>query len=90
MANDAPGQVAEFIKAGSEAIVLLKALYPLLPTQAQDEIEAKIEAVEEALHKANVELAKTWDYKLCRCTFPPQIMLWNKDKRTNICPEMQR
>jgi hypothetical protein len=66
---------AEYIKAGSEAFVLLKTLYPLLPTQNRDEVEAKIEAAERALQMANVSLAQGWGYKLHDCTFPPQIML---------------
>jgi hypothetical protein len=87
MVDDTPGHVSEFIKAGTEAFILLKTLYPLLPTQSRDEVETKIQAAEEALQKANVELAKAWNYKLCRCGFPPQIMLWDKAQRTNICPK---
>jgi hypothetical protein len=49
-------------------------------------VEAKIYAAEEALRKANASLASGLGYKLCKCTFPPQIMLWNKERRTNICP----
>jgi hypothetical protein len=48
---DAGYPVSEYIKAGSEAIVLIKTLYPLLPTQSRDEVEAKIYAAEEALQK---------------------------------------
>jgi hypothetical protein len=49
---DADLHWAEYIKAGSEALVLLKTLYPLLPTQNRDEVEAKIHAAEDALQKA--------------------------------------
>src|SRR4051812_40633159 len=77
---------AEYIKAGSEALVLLKTLYPLLPTQNRDEVEAKIAAAEEALQKANVALAQSWEYKLCQCTFPPQIMLWREREKGHYCP----
>jgi hypothetical protein len=86
MADSLPFQISEYIKASSEAFVLLKTLYPLLPTQNRDEVEAKIYAAEEAFQKANVVLASAWNYKLCRCTFPPQIMLWNKTERTSTCP----
>jgi hypothetical protein len=77
---------SEYIKAGSEALVLLKTLYPLLPTQNRDEVEAKIHAAEEALQKANVALAQAWDYHLCQCTFPPQIMLWREKEKGHFCP----
>jgi len=56
--SETTSAVSEYIKAGTEAIVLLRALYPLLPTQSRDEVEAKIAAAEVALQKANVDLAK--------------------------------
>jgi hypothetical protein len=78
--------LAEYIKAGTEAIVLIKTLYPLLPTQSKDEVEAKIAAAEDALHKANVFLAQQWGYKLHDCTFPPQIMLYDNASKERVCP----
>ncbi len=78
--------LAEYIKAGAEAIVLLKTLYPLLPTQSRDEVEAKIAAAEDALQKANVFLAQQWGFQLHDCTFPPQIMLYNKSLNERVCP----
>jgi hypothetical protein len=77
--------LSEYMKLGAEAIALIKALYPYLPTQNRDEIEAKIHAAEEALQKANVILAREWNYKICRCTFPPQIMRWDENEQSNIC-----
>jgi hypothetical protein len=76
---------SEYIKTGSEALILLKTLYPLLP-QGQEEVEAKIHAAEEALQKANVALAKAWGFQIHDCSFPPQIMLWNNDIRERVCP----
>jgi hypothetical protein len=49
---------SEYIKAGSEALVLLRTLYPLLPTQSRDEVEAKIEAAQQALEIANAKIAQ--------------------------------
>ena len=34
-----------------------------------------IEKAEKALRASEAELAKALGYKLCQCTFPPQIML---------------
>jgi hypothetical protein len=84
--GDTSYPVSEYIKAGTEAIMLIKTLYPLLPTQSRDEVEAKIFAAEEALQKANVFLAQQWDFKLHDCTFPPQIMLWNEQIKERVCP----
>jgi hypothetical protein len=83
--TDADANWAEYIKAGSEAFVLLKTLYPLLPTQNRDEIEAKIEAAQDALQKANVSLAQGWGFKIHDCTFPPQIMLYDNNLRERVC-----
>lgn len=77
---------SEYLKDASEAFVLVKALYPLLPTQNRDEVEAKIEAAERALQMANVSLAKGWGFKIHDCTFPPQIMLWNEQIKERVCP----
>jgi hypothetical protein len=78
--------VSEYIKAGTEAIVLLKTLYPLLPTQSRDEVEVKILAAELALKEANVFLAQQWGFKLHDCAFPPEIMLWNEQLKERVCP----
>jgi hypothetical protein len=84
--GDTTYPVSEYIKASSEAIVLIKTLYLLLPTQSRAEVEAKIHAAEIALQEANVFLAKEWGFKLHDCTFPPQIMLWSPSAKTQICP----
>lgn len=36
---------------------------------------------------SEAELAKKLGYKLCRCSFPPEIMLWNKDHGASFCPK---
>src|SRR6266516_1345610 len=76
---------SEYIKAGSEAFILLKTLYPLLP-QGRAEVEAKVEAAERALQAANVSLAKAWGFQIHDCTFPPQIMLWRQVVKERVCP----
>jgi hypothetical protein len=84
--NDSFAGVADYIKLGSEAFALLKALYPLLPTQKLDEVETQIHAAEEAFQMSKVALAKEWGYNLHDCTFPPQIMLWKESERAHVCP----
>ena len=76
---------AEYIKASSDALILLKALYPLLP-KGGNEIEANIEAAEKALQAANVTLAQMWGFKIHDCSFPPQIMLWDEKIKERVCP----
>jgi hypothetical protein len=68
---------SEYIKTGSEAFILLKSLYPLLPTaQSKNELEAKILAAEDALKKADVALAIAWGFN----------MLWNESIKERVCP----
>src|SRR5689334_4275459 len=81
---DADIHWAEYIKASSEAFVLLKALYPLLP-KGGSEIEASVEAAEKALQAASVTLAQMWGFKIHDCTFPPQIMLWDETIKERVC-----
>lgn len=87
MASDT--NISEYIKASADALILIKTLYPLLPTQNRDEVEAKIYAAEEALQKANVSLAQAWKFPLCQCTFPPQIMLWRNSEKAHFCPRQE-
>jgi hypothetical protein len=58
----------------------------ILSGSKADQAQVQIQKAEDALRKAEAEVAKGLGYKLCRCTFPPQIMLWNKDLQTSICP----
>jgi hypothetical protein len=88
--SDARIHLGEYIKAGTEALVLIKTLYPLLPTRSKDEVEAKIATAEDALQKAIVALAHEWDYPLCKCTFPPQIMLYRAAQKASYCPACGR
>jgi hypothetical protein len=76
---------SEYIKAGSEALVLLKTLYPLLPTQSKDEVEAKIEAAQRALELANIALAKEWGFENHDCDFPPGLMFYKKELKEKVC-----
>jgi hypothetical protein len=76
---------SEYIKAGSEALVLLRTLYPLLPTQSRDEVEAKIEAAQQALEIANAKIAQELGFRIHDCAFPPGLMLYNKDVKERVC-----
>lgn len=82
-----PIQVGEWLKDGTAAIGLLRAAQALLPNgPKRAEIAEKIEAAERALGLSNATAAKALGYELCKCTFPPQIMLWNEAKEALVCP----
>ena len=40
-----------------------------------EDAQKQIELAEEALQASKAQLAKSLGYKLCQCSFPPQIML---------------
>ena len=69
----------------TEALVMLKTLYPLLPTQNRDEVEAKIEAAQRALDLADAEIAKGLGFQIHDCTFPPGLMLYKKELNERVC-----
>lgn len=80
----------EEIKTGLEsvatAIQILKAGAKLLPNDQQQQTEQQISSAERQLRLAESQIAQGLDYDLCRCTFPPQIMLYNRQENANICP----
>jgi hypothetical protein len=81
-----PTEVGTWLVAAKAGIEALKSAWSLLPRGPdKDALASKIEEAEQAIGMADAKLAKELGYKLCKCTFPPQIMLWNKEKRTNIC-----
>jgi hypothetical protein len=45
----------------------------------------QIEEAEKALQLSEAELAKVLGYRLCSCTFPPEIMLWKEKEKARIC-----
>jgi hypothetical protein len=77
-----------YLSYGKTALDILKGLRELLPKGAKsDEAQKEIEKAEEALQASKAELAKKLGFRLCRCRLPPPIMLWNNDRRVNVCPD---
>lgn len=78
--------LSEYFAAGKGAIELLKAAYAALPSGAQrDKIEAKVRTAEDMLNRSDAKLARDLGYRLCQCTFPPQIMLWREPDKAWVC-----
>lgn len=81
-------ETLQIYKKFKELFELLKEARNLLPeSPKKTEITVKIEEAEESLKIAKTEAAKALGYNLCQCTFPPQIMLFVKDKNVYRCPE---
>ncbi|MCG8073275.1 MAG: hypothetical protein N0C86_14975 [Candidatus Thiodiazotropha taylori] len=70
----------EGIKTGlslfSQAIGLAKETKDLFPDSTNKQaIEYSLEEADKAAKLAEAQIAKVLGYKLCQCTYPPQIML---------------
>ena len=75
-----------YLTAAKTALDIVRGVRSELPKGPRaDEAQRQIEKAELALKITEVELAKGLAYKLCRCRFPPTIMLWSAPERTNIC-----
>ncbi|HMD55561.1 MAG TPA: hypothetical protein VKJ65_13515 [Phycisphaerae bacterium] len=76
-----------YISAAKSALDIIKGIRSELPKGADaDKAQQKIEQAESALKNSKAELAKSLGFRLCQCTFPPEIMLWDKVERAKICP----
>lgn len=79
--------IKDWLEASKTAVDLLKTAYAVLPKgQNRDEIENKVRMAEDILKRSDAKLAKDLGYHLCQCTFPPPIMLWEKDFDWWKCP----
>jgi hypothetical protein len=69
-------EIMSYIRASKDVLDLFKSLAGLLPKGAHaEEAQQRVAEAERALKAAEVQLAHSLGYKLCQCTFPPQIML---------------
>lgn len=74
------------LKVFSEGVSLLgtlvstiKSVIDILPKREKEEASHKIHEVEKKLQVAEAQIAKGLGYELCKCTWPPQIMLHADD-----------
>ena len=64
---------------------LLKDVSTTLPKDAIGRsVEKRIQEVEHALQLANAEMGESLGYPLCRCTWPPQIMVKAENSRQTV------
>lgn len=68
--------ITDVFKGITAIIALLKQTKDLLPDDAKKKaVEQSLEEVEKKSKLAEAQVAQALGYRLCRCTFPPQIML---------------
>lgn len=79
---------------GRQAIGLVKQTKDLLPeSHDKKAIEKSLEEADKAAKMAEAQIAQALGYRLCKCTFPPQIMLSKGYREVNysqqeefVCP----
>ena len=83
----APDWLAYFTAAKS-ALDIIKGIRAELPKSPEaDKVQQKIEDAEVALKLSNAEFAKNLGFILCKCSFPPEIMLFRASARAYFCPK---
>jgi hypothetical protein len=80
-------EITSILGIARAAIDIGKEAKELLPEgQDKSNIETRLVKTEKELAIAEAETAKELGYDICKCTFPPQIMLFNKDSGASQCP----
>ena len=80
-----PVEAKGWFEAGKTALEAIKTAWDMLPKgENKDSLEKRIDEAGQSLHIAKVKLAREFEYNLCQCQFPPEIMLW-KQKAEDIC-----
>ena|SRR5438477_3606447 len=76
-----------YLTAAKSALDIFRGIRAELPQGPKtDQVQQQIETAERFLQKSEAELAQALGYKLCQCTFPPQIMLWKEAESAHVCP----
>lgn len=69
-------ELSAYIHASRDVLGLLKTMTEMMPKgQDADRAAEGLREAERVLQMSEAQLAKALDYKLCQCSFPPQIML---------------
>jgi hypothetical protein len=81
-----PAEWTAYFTAAKTALDILKGVRELMPKGTKsEEAGKKLEEAEKSLKLSEAELARGLGYRICRCTFPPEIMLWNEQEKASFC-----
>ncbi|WP_147430982.1 hypothetical protein [Thiocapsa rosea] len=80
-------EISLVLGAAKSLLGLAKETKDLLPdSKSKEEIERAIAKAEKDLAIAESSTAQELGFDLCKCTFPPQIMLYDNSSGNNVCP----
>ena len=77
----------------SSVISSVKTLAGMLSNKQKEDITRQLNRIEEQFQMSKTQIAQALGYELCRCTFPPQIMLYAGDTdygERSRCPKCGR
>lgn len=78
----------------TSALSLVREAKELLPdNDKKKSMEDKLDAAEKATKTAEAQIAQSLGYQLCKCTFPPQIMLsagYRENREEFRCPACEK
>jgi len=86
-----PKSIQNIIEAATGALTIAKQAKQLIPHgPKKEEIAKGIANAEHQMKIAEAQAAKDFDYELCKCTWPPQIMLWKNEAQVSRCEKCGR
>ena len=81
-----PAAIGEWLRDAATALGLFKSAAELLPKgKERDRLEGRIAEAEEALGRSHAAAAKELGFYLCKCKFPPPVMLWREQEEAFVC-----
>lgn len=75
-----PVVLGKWLRDSAAVLSILKQAADLLPkgNKKCEQLDQAVARAEEALRRNESAIAKELGFHLCKCTFPPQIMLWRE------------
>jgi hypothetical protein len=83
-----PVHTAAWLAAGRAIADLVRYAGALMPKGSNREsLVRKLDDAERAHERSDARLAFDLGYPLCRCSFPPKPMLWDRQRAAFVCRE---
>jgi hypothetical protein len=74
------GSIGNALRLFRDAVRVVKDIKGVLPASQQEAVSRSLDEADNAARIAEAEIARSMGYRLCQCTFPPQIMLKPADQ----------
>lgn len=85
--------ISEGVGMVRSVVETIKTILSILPTSDRNEVTLTLQKAEKRLSLSEAKVAKGLGYELCRCTWPPQIMVYAGDAEYGEkfrCPACKR